>query len=137
VIGSGSHRISLKAIEGEAGELFHYFCLVRDGCSCRQTGGFRSPDGWFLSDGSWEYDDDLLHGDNDVAVTDGQIVTMEADLDRGTLRFWVDGKQFTSYNSGVKGRVRWAVGLGCHTSAVQIVPTPEMDCWLDTGAGNI
>ena len=35
---------------------------------------------------------------------------MEADLDKGTLRFWVDGKQHSpGFMSGVEGRVRWAV----------------------------
>ena len=133
MIDSGAHRISLKAIKGEADGLFHYFGLIRDGCSCGQY--FRMSDGWFLDDGAWGVDVGCLHGDNVVAIADGQIVTIEADLDRGALRYWVDGKQFTSYTSGVKGRMPWAVGLGCHTSAVQIVPTSELDCWLDIGAG--
>ena len=29
-------------------------------------------------------------------INEGQIVRMEADLDKGTLRFWVDGKPHTA-----------------------------------------
>jgi hypothetical protein len=33
------------------------------------------------------------HGDDRAGkINEGQIVSMEAALDKGTLRFWVDGK---------------------------------------------
>jgi hypothetical protein len=63
-------------------------------------------------------------------INDGQIVSMEADMDKGTLRFWVDGKQHgPSYMSGVQDRVRWAVGLCYKGAAVEIVPTQELQPW--------
>ena len=62
-----------------------------------------------------------------------QIVSMEADLDKGTLRFWVDGKPHSSgHSSGVGGRLRWAVGttgMYFKGAAVEIVPTPELQPW--------
>jgi hypothetical protein len=61
----------------------------------------------------------------------GQIVSMEADLDKGTLRFWVDGKQHgPGYSSGVQGRVRWAVSVSRKGGAVAIVSTPELQPWV-------
>ena len=55
---------------------------------------------------------------------------MEADLDKGTLRFWVDGKPHgPGHSSGVTGRLRWAVSLYYKGGAVQIVPTPELQPW--------
>jgi hypothetical protein len=63
-------------------------------------------------------------------INEGQIVSMEADLDKGTLRFWVDGKQHgPGFMSGVQGRVRWAVSLAYKGAAVEIVPTPELQPW--------
>ena len=55
---------------------------------------------------------------------------MEADLDKGTLRFWVDGKPHgPGRSSGVTGRLRWAVILYYKGAAVEIVPTPELQPW--------
>jgi hypothetical protein len=63
-------------------------------------------------------------------ISEGQIVRMEADLDKDTLRFWVDGKQHgPGWSSGVTGRLRWAVSLFYKGAAVQIVPTPELQPW--------
>jgi hypothetical protein len=71
-------------------------------------------------------------GGDDYAgwINDGQIVSMEADLDKGTLRFWVDSKpRGPGYSSGVTGRLRWAVGVASKGDAVRIVPIPEMQPW--------
>ena len=58
----------------------------------------------------------------------GVNVTMEADRDAGTLKFWVNGKPHgPGWTSGVTGRLRWATTVGDKTSAVQIVPTPELE----------
>ena len=63
-------------------------------------------------------------------IKEGQIVSIEADLDKGTLRFWVDGKPHgPGWSSGVTGRLRWAVCLYYNGTAVQIVPTPELQPW--------
>jgi hypothetical protein len=58
---------------------------------------------------------------------------MEADLDKGTLRFWVDGKQHGSgFMSGVQGRMRWAVSLCFKGAVAEIVPTPELQRWVQS-----
>jgi hypothetical protein len=60
-------------------------------------------------------------------INEGRIVSMEADLDKGTLRFWVDGKPHgPGWDSGVVSRLRWAVSLFYKGTAVEIVPTPEL-----------
>ena len=68
------------------------------------------------------------HGHHDAGgINEGQIVSVEADLGKGTLRFWVDGKPHgLGHSSGVTGRLRWAVCLYYKGAAVQIVPTPEL-----------
>ena len=67
-------------------------------------------------------------------INDGQIVSMEADLDKGTLRFWVDGKpNGPGWSTVVTGRLRWAVSLGSKGGAVQIVATPELQPWMAPG----
>jgi hypothetical protein len=78
----------------------------------------------------------LLYGngkeadDNAGIINEGRIVSMEADLDKGTLRFWVDGKQHgPGFTSGVQGRVRWAASMFYKGGAAEIVPTPELQPW--------
>jgi hypothetical protein len=66
-----------------------------------------------------------------VSVKAKSLVSMEADLGKGkgTLRFWLDGKQHGSgWSSGVAGRLRWAVCLSykCPPVEIEIVPTPEL-----------
>ena len=90
---SGKHRISLKMIKGEGNSLFHLFGLVRDGVAWDKDHGMSaSTDAWYMR----SYGDLCGNGKfgHDYAgmINEGQIVSMEADLDKGTLRFWVDGK---------------------------------------------
>ena len=60
-------------------------------------------------------------------IKPGQILTIEADLDKGTLRFWVAGKLYgPGYTSGVTGRLRFATTVLYKGNSVQIVPTPEL-----------
>jgi hypothetical protein len=79
---SGKHRMSLG----------HLFGLVRDGADWDDDHSL-STDAWYM------YDDGNLCGngkeetDNAGYIKEGEIVSMEADLDKGPLRFWVDGKQ--------------------------------------------
>ena len=87
---SGKHRISLKLIKGEGPALGQLFGLVRDGAAWDEDHAFRaSTDAWYMRSlgylcGNGKYaDDDAGH------INEGQIVSMEADLDKGTLRFWV------------------------------------------------
>ena len=120
--------MSLKLIKGEIGGLFHYFGLVRDGAAWdkdhRASG---STDAWYLYDSGSLYGNGKFRDDHAGVINEGQIVSMEADLDKGTLRFWVDGKPHGSgWSSGVTGRLRWAVCLCWKGGAVEIVPTPEL-----------
>ena len=63
-------------------------------------------------------------------INPGQILTIEADLDKGTLRFWVAGKPHgPGYTSGVTGRLRFATSVYRKGNSVQIVPTPELQPW--------
>ena len=85
-----------------------------------------------LSDSSYG----LLYGNgkfnSDLAgyINEGQIISMVADLDKGTLRFWLDGQPHgPGWSSGVKGKLRWSVSMFREGRAVQIVPTPELQSW--------
>ncbi len=65
-------------------------------------------------------------------VLPGQVVTMQADLDEGTLRFWVDGKHHgPGYTDGVTGPLQWAVTMIDQGDTVQIVPIPELEPWQE------
>ena len=124
----GKHRISLKLMKGEGIGLAHLFGLVCDGAEWNKFHGEKeSTDAWYMVSimkaismvmGNW-------------TMTELAISSMEADLHKGTLGFWVDGKQHgPGYSTGVQGRVRWAVNLYLKGNAVAIVPTPELQpCW--------
>jgi len=132
---SGKHRISLKLVGGEKSTspygLGHMFGLVRDGAAWDKAQyEEESTDAWFMS-GTGALYGNGKYGDEEAGfINDGQIVSMEADLDKGTLRFWVDGKQRgPGYESGATGRLRWAVSLFFTGGAVEIVPTPKIQPW--------
>ena len=55
--------------------------------------------------GSGKEDDDASG-----AVQVGQVLTMQADTDAGSLKFWLDGKPHgAGYSCAVKGCLRWAI----------------------------
>ena len=116
--------------EGNA-SLAHFFGLVRDGAAWdKQHHPRASTDAWYMFDDGALYGNGKEEDDDAGEINDGQIVSMEADLDKGTLRFWVDGKPHgPGHSSGVTGRLRWAVCLADNGNAVQIVPTPELQPW--------
>jgi hypothetical protein len=125
---SGKHRMSLKLMKGEGDGLRHMFGLVRDGAAWDKGHCEReSTDAWYMEFSGLLYGNGK-HGDDGAGrINEGQIVSMEADLDKCTLRFWVDGKPHGSgHSSGVTGRLRWSVCLCCKGTAVEIVPTPEL-----------
>jgi len=132
VMESGKHRISLKLMAGERGYLDLYFGLVRDGVAWdRRLHGKTSTDAWYMTSGNGDLcGNGKYRQDSAGRINEGQIVSMEADLDKGTLRFWVDGKPHgPGHSSGVTGRLRWAVCLAYQGNSVQIVPTPELQPW--------
>ena len=131
VMESGKHRMSLKLMKGEGGRVFHYFGLVRDGAAWDKHHATReSTDAWYMHSDAGLYGNGNAYDDDAGEIDEGQIVSMEADLDKGTLRFWVDGKPHgPGWGSGVTGRLRWAVCLYLKGAAVEIVPTPELQPW--------
>jgi hypothetical protein len=129
---SGKHRISLKLTKGEGNcYLAHFFGLVRDGAAWDEDhADEESTDGWCMHNFGDPNGNGKYRDDDAGSINEGQIVSMEADLDKGTLRFWVDGKQHgPGFSSGLAGRLRWAVSLGYNGAAVEIVPTPELQPW--------
>jgi hypothetical protein len=128
---SGKHQMSLKLIKGEAERLNHHFGLFRDGAAWDTYHAVReSTDAWYMSCFGNLFGNGKECVNFARKIKEGQIVSMEADLDKGTLRFWVDGKHHgLGWSSGVTGRLRWAVCLYCKGGAVQIVPTPELQPW--------
>ena len=111
---SGKHRMSLKLIKGEGNDyLDHMFGLVRDGAAWDKAHYLKeSTDAWYMHSGGSLFGHGKYDHDEAGDIKEGQSVSMEADLEKCTLRFWVDGKQHgPGYSSGVEGRVRWAVSL--------------------------
>jgi hypothetical protein len=71
------------------------------------------------------------NGNGACKIKTGQILTIEADLGKGTLRFWVAGKSHgPGYTSGVTGRLRFAISVFNKGNSAQIVPTPELQPWV-------
>ena len=120
--------MSLKLMKGARSYLFHFFGLVRDGAAWDKEHHKReSTDAWYMEDGGRLWGNGKFSNEYAGRIKEGQIVSMEVDLDKGTLRFWVDGKPHgPGRSSGVTGRLRWAVSLYRKGGAVQIVPTPEL-----------
>jgi hypothetical protein len=129
VFDSGKHRISFKLMQGEANYLGIYCGIVRDGAAWNVDHAVSSSTtGWFVS----SYYGSLMGNGKDMdnsagKINPGQILTIEADLDKGTLRFWIAGKPHgPGYTSGVTGRLRFATTVDRKDNSVQIVPTPEL-----------
>ena len=89
----------------------------------------RAADGDEEGDGNGN---DVGNGYSDGAgeIMAGQILTMQLDLDVGSLQFWVDGKRHgAGFESGVtndNGGLCWAVTLGMSGASSQIVANPEL-----------
>ena len=90
---SGKHRMSLKLTKGGKRYLQHWFGLVRDGAAWDKAHHYKeSTDAWYMGSYGTLYGNGKYSDDYAGKINEGQIVSMEADLDKGTLRFWVDGK---------------------------------------------
>jgi hypothetical protein len=131
VMESGKHQMSLKLMKGEKDLSGHSFGLVRDGAACDIDYALKdSTDALYMASGGALFGNGKQDDDSAGVIYEGQIISMEADLDKGTLRFWVDGKQHgPGWSSGVTGRLRWAVQLYYKGNAVEIVPTPDLEPW--------
>ena len=131
---SGQHRISIKLMKGSESYLFHLFGVVRDG---RVWGtdepNSESTDAWYMQSGGGFTNGGSLFGNGKSnsngagEIKEGQIISMVADLDQGTLRFWLNGQPHgLGWSSGVEGKLRWSVNMWHKDAAAQIVPTLEL-----------
>ena len=65
-------------------------------------------------------------------IKEGQVLSMELNMDVGTLKFWVDGHLHGPGFTGIRpgdfgGRLRWAACVTKVGMSVRIVPTPALD----------
>ena len=96
-----------------------------------------SKDAWYVHDsGGALYDNGRGHGGLAGDTSDYKIISIGVGLwtkDKGTLRFWVDGKPHgPDWSSGVAGSLRGVVCLYYEGNAAQIMPTAELQLALDT-----
>ena len=135
VMESGKHRISFKITRGDVAieyQEYEVYCgLARDGAAWNKDhGGAHLTDAWFIGNGGCFWGNGK-EGErwrpSQTKIKDGDILSVEANLDEGTLRFWKNGKPHgPGWSSGVMGKVRWAVQIAYCGDSVQIVPTPEL-----------
>ena len=111
--------------------MIRMFGLVRDGAAWDKEHHKRaSADARCMGDSGTLWGNGKCGDDCAGQIKEGQIASMEADFDKGALRFWVDGKPHgPGHSSGVTGRLRWAVSLGYKRNAVQIAPAPGLQPW--------
>ena len=125
--GTGKHTISMKLGKGDAERMAMFCGVVRDGAACDKDYAHpESTEAWYMfSHNGTLWGNGKSYDDEAGLINDGQVLTMQVDLDAGTLKFWVDGKPHgPGFTSGVTGRLRWAASVYCKGSTVQIVPTP-------------
>ena len=125
--GTGKHTISMKLGKGDVRAMAMYCGVARDGVACDKAYGNRgSTEAWYMdSDDGNLWGNGKWQDDEAGEIKDGQVLTMQVDLDAGTLKFWLDGKPHgPGWTSGVTGRLRWATSVGDKGNTVQIVPTP-------------
>jgi len=132
-VDTGMHTISMKLAQGNADFIIIMCGVVRDGAPCNRIHFLQdSTVGWFMNSGNGGLCgngkvDDKKVDDKAGGFSSGQVLTMQVDMDAGTLKFWVDGKPHgPGYTSGVTGPLRWATTLRNTGNAVEIVPTPEL-----------
>ena len=134
--GSGKHTISMKMGHPTREQAYAMCGVVRDGQACDEipsAGGRDNTTAWFMfsADGS-------LCGNGkqgDVAagqIENGHVLTIQVDLDAGTLKFWVDGQPHDpGWATEVMGPLRWAVSRLHTGTSVEIVPNPELQPWTE------
>ena len=128
VMEKGVHRISFKMGKGEAEDLGMFCGVVRDGAAWNELHAMRDGAGWFMSRGGSLCGNGKEGDDRAGLINEGQILSLELDLDLGTLMFFVDGKRHGPGNtSGVTGKLRFAATAMWIGNCVQIVPTPELE----------
>ena len=128
VMEKGVHRISFKMGKGRVENLGVLCGVVRDGAAWDEFHAAREGGGWFINSAGG-LDGNGKRGDDKAGpINEGQILSLELDLDLGTLMFFVDGKRHgPGYTSGVTGKLRFATSVFYIGITVQIVPTPELE----------
>ena len=127
--GTGKHTISMKLAQGNAGHMSTLCGVVRDGVLCNEEHYQQeSTVGWFMFSGKGSLLSNAKYNAEDAGrIEPGQVLSMQVDMDAGTLKFWVDGKPHgPGYTSGVAGPLRWATRILHKHNNVEIVPTPEL-----------
>ena len=117
----------MKLGQGDGDDMALFCGVARDGVACDGNYGYRqNTEAWYMNVHSGSLSGNGKYGDDEAGgINDGQVLTMQVDLDAGTLEFWVDGKPYgPGWTSGVTGRLRWATNVFCKGHTVQIVPTP-------------
>ena len=126
--GTGKHTISMKLGRGDAEHMGIFCGVARDGVACDEchVGDQDETEAWYMDCVFGDlYGNGKFNADRACEIEDGQVLTVQVDLDAGTLKFWVDGKPHgPSWTSGVTGRLRWATSVYKKGNTVQIVPTP-------------
>ena len=125
--GTGKHTISMKLGQGDANFVDIMCGVARDGVACNKDYGNRgNTEAWYMWSGGGSLYGNGKEGDDSAGrINEGQVLTMQVDLDAGTLKFWLDGKPHgPGRTSGVTGRLRWATSVIYKGNSVQIVPTP-------------
>ena len=125
--GTGKHTISMKLGKGDAEYMYMMCGVARDGVACdKYYANAANTEAWYMNSFGYLYGNGEYADDCAGSINDGQVLTMQVDLDAGTLKFWVDGKPHgPGWTSGVTGRLRWAASVICKGNTVQIVPTPS------------
>jgi hypothetical protein len=126
VMEGGKHRVSFKLVKGEGRYLDIYCGLAKEGAATDEDHGqIHGVGAWYLATHGRLYGNGKVGNNNAGKIHDGEVVSMEADLDAGTLKYWVNGKKRgPGHTNGVTGRVKWAVMAYWKGNYVQIVPTP-------------
>ena len=66
------------------------------------------------------------------SVPPGSVLTMEVNVEEGTLKWWKDGIPWgPGFESGVTGPCRWKVKVGTDGNFVEIVEDPELQPWKE------
>ena len=113
--------------KGDGYDLAMFCGVARDGVACDKDYANRgNTEAWYMYSNGGRLWGNGKEGDDEAGrINDGQVLTMQVDLDAGTLKFWLDGKPHgPGWTSGVTGRLRWATSVAYKGNSVQIVPTP-------------
>ena len=88
--GTGKHTISMKLGKGDA-EYMDIFCgVARDGVACNEDyGNEETTEAWYMSSYGNLSGNGKYGVDEAGWIDDGQVLTMQVDLDAGILKFWM------------------------------------------------